>query len=288
MRKVTIFGSSSMIGNQLFENLTQNGFDVTGISRKSSRDLNGKFDLYDYKNINYDFLDKCDILIIVAAISSPDLCEKEVEYCYRINVSGTKYLIDRAIEKGCKVIFFSSDAVFGKDNGYAFDEDSLKKPISNYGKMKSEIEDIFENNSNFKTLRLSYVFSYYDKFTKYYLSNLRNNELAEIFHPLYRNVVCIDDVNEVVNKIIKNWDLYYFRKINLCGKELLSRVNIVDAINRHLNINCKYSIVEMDENFLDIRPKITQMKSNYMRDILDSYDTSFFEKVSIELSKYKI
>ena len=100
-------------------------------------------DLTQSEKTNFDFLNEMDYVIVVAAISSPDKCEKQSELCYIINVQGTSFVINEALKRKCKVIFFSSDAVYGEDIGIPFSESTPVKPISNYGKMKNSVEIAF-------------------------------------------------------------------------------------------------------------------------------------------------
>ena len=62
--------------------------------------------------------------------------------------------------------------------------------------MKSEVEKRFLGNPFFKTIRLSYVFSREDKFTKYLVGCAQRDEEAELFHPFYRAIIHRDDVVE--------------------------------------------------------------------------------------------
>ncbi len=282
--KIAVMGSNSFIGNALCDYLKGKKYETVGLSKSAGKNTNFIVDLEAVGDNDIDFLD-CKYLIFAAAISSPDLCENQSEFCYNINVIGTKKVIKQALVKGIKVIFFSSDAVYGADLGVN-NEKSETNPISNYGKMKREIEETFENEKNFISLRLSYVFSFFDKFTKYYLSCVESNTEAEIFHPFYRNVVCIDDVLRVVEKLICHWSIVETNVINLCGVELVSRVAIADTINRIIGKDYRYKIMFKEEDFFTIRPKVTQMSSLYLKDILEDYNESFYEKALKEVRKY--
>ncbi|SDG41723.1 sugar nucleotide-binding protein [Desulfosporosinus hippei] len=231
MNKVAIVGCNSFIGMQLTPFLKFNGYEVTGLSKSKSEYTDQFIDLAKSESINLDCLNEMDYVIVAAAISSPDKCENQFELCYKINVQGTSFLIHEALKRKCKVIFFSSDAVYGDDIGIPFTENTPTNPISNYGKMKNLVEMSFGNEKNFKALRLSYVFSYYDKFTQYYLSCLKNREKAQIFHPLYRNVICLADLLQTVKVLMERWESIQSNIVNVCGDELISRVNLADIIN---------------------------------------------------------
>lgn len=285
MSRIAVVGCSSFVGKQLTPFLKDSGNKVIGLSRSISETTDRFIDLTQCEKTNFDFLYEFDYVIIVAAISSPDMCEKQPELCYKINVQGTSFVINEALKRKCKVIFFSSDAVYGEDIGIPFTENTPVNPISKYGKMKNSVEIAFCGEKNFKALRLSYVFSYYDKFTQYYLSCLRKGETAEIFHPLYRNIICLNDLLQTVKTVIEKWDKIPSDILNVCGNELISRVNLADALNRIFNWDTLYKIVPMEKEFLIIRPKVTNMKSLYLPDLLENYYESFYEKARLELKK---
>ena len=100
----------------------------------------------------------------MASISAPDICAREHERAWSVNVTGTSEFISRTIERGGRVIFFSSDTVYGECED-PFDESALCKPAGEYAEMKHKVERRFIENPSFKSIRLSYVFSREDKFT---------------------------------------------------------------------------------------------------------------------------
>lgn len=286
MSKVAIVGCSGFIGKQLTPFLKDSGYRVTGLSKSTSENTDQLIDLSRCEGTNFDLFNEMDYVIVVAAISSPDKCEKQSELSYNVNVQGTSFAIQEALKRKCKVLFFSSDAVYGEDLGISFTENSPVKPISNYGKMKNSVEIAFCGEKNFKALRLSYVFSYHDKFTQYYLSCLKNGETAEIFHPLYRNIICLTDLLQTVKAVMNKWEHIPSDILNVCGNELLSRVNLADTINRIFNIETQYKIVPMEKEFLTIRPKVTQMKSLFLPELVENYYESFYEKASNEIKDF--
>jgi len=74
-----------------------------------------ELELEQAQNFNYSILDTCEYVIFTTAISSPSMRAKQYNLSYQINVMGTKYFIKQAIKRNYKVLFFSSDAVFGND-----------------------------------------------------------------------------------------------------------------------------------------------------------------------------
>lgn len=184
--------------------------------------------------------------------------------------------------------YFSSDAIFGDIPGMIYDEESVTEANTPYGKMKKAVEDEFKDEALFKAIRLSYVASAKDRFITYCLNCIRDNKVADIFHPFYRNVVVVSDVVDVVTYFALHWTEYEPTFLNVAGKELVSRVRIADELNRFLNRKLRYIITMPDEEFFKNRPCITQMKSLYLKKYGIIPDNTFTEKISKELKEIKL
>ena len=132
-------------------------------------------------------------------------------------------------------------------------------------------------------MRLSYVASAEDRFISYCLGCIDREEVADIFHPFYRNCVVVSDVEDVVVWFINHWDKYKCWVLNVAGKELVSRVRIADELNRLLGNRLQYSISTPGDEFYKNRPRITQMKSLYMQEYGILPDMTFTEKIRKEI-----
>lgn len=287
---IAVVGSSGYIGNFILDSLVKekNINQILRIGRGNDLDVN--LNLLVPEKFNYDCLNNIDCVIYTAAISSPDKCAEEFDISWSVNVKGTIYFINEAIKRKCKVLFFSSDAVFGDIPGYIYDEKSETKAKTAYGIMKKTIEDEFIGNNYFKVIRLSYVASVRDKFIKYCLNCMETNEIAEVFHPFYRNVITISDVVSTVIWFIKHWDEYEPFVLNVAGRELVSRVRIADELNRFFNGKLRYTIIRPEDGFYQNRPMVTQMKSLYVDRYSIFDNTNFTEKIQREFinNEYRI
>lgn len=282
---IAIVGSSGYIAEYLIKKFSKEMFADRILKIDQNKQADVFLDLQAPGKFDYSCLDDIDFIVFTAAISGPDKCASDFDYCWSINVTGTKFFICEAVKRKCRVLFFSSDAVFGDISGKIYDENSETKAETPYGCMKKNIEDEFKESSYFKTIRLSYVASPKDKFLSYCLNCIKNGETATIFHPFYRNVVVVSDVVDVVLWFAQNWEEFEPFALNIAGKELVSRVRMADELNRIYDNKLKYIITSPDDGFYKNRPKITQMISIYMRkyDILP--DNTYTEKINRELSR---
>lgn len=286
--KAALVGSSGYIAQYILNRFAEEPEIESVLKIDRNEKTDAYLDLSEAEKFNYCLLDDVDYAIFTAAISGPDQCAKEYDACWKINVTGTIYFIREAIKHNCRVLFFSSDAAFGDIPGEIYDEESPTNAYTPYGKMKKAVEDEFKDNTLFKAIRLSYVASAKDRFITYCLNCIRNNEMADIFHPFYRNVIVVSDVVDIVTYFALHWSEYEPTFLNVAGKELVSRVRMADELNRFLGGRLKYTISMPGEEFFTNRPRITQMRSLYMQKYGIIPDNTFTEKISKELKEIEL
>lgn len=286
--KIAIVGSSGYIAKHLMKAFTTQLGDCEIVKIDMTDDVDLKLQLTAPADFDYDKLMGIDYVVFTAAISGPDMCANEFEKCWDINVTGTSYFIREAIKRDVKVLFFSSDAAFGDIPGHIYDEESETQAYTAYGKMKKAIEDEFKTSPLFKCIRLSYVVSENDKFISYCLSCIRKNEIADIFHPFYRNCITVSDVIKAIMWLMNNWYAFDSFVLDVTGTELVSRVRMADEINRYFGNRLNYVVSKPDESFFKNRPQVTQMKSKYLYSLNIIENKTFTEKFQNELKKIEL
>lgn len=286
--KIAIVGSSGYIASHLMKAFTTQIPDSEIVKIDMTNDADLKLQLTTPAEFDYNQITSLDYIIFTAAISGPDMCANEYNKCWEINVTGTSYFVRNAIKRGVKVLFFSSDAVFGDIPGHIYDEDSETQAYTAYGKMKKAIEDEFKSSPLFKCIRLSYVVSENDKFISYCLGCIRKNETADIFHPFYRNCITVSDVIKAIIWLMNNWKEFPSFVLNVTGTELVSRIRMADEMNRYLGNKLKYVVSKPDDSFFKNRPQVTQMRSKYLYKHNIIEEKSFTEKFQEELKKIEL
>lgn len=285
---VAVVGSSGYISSFLLIALEKEEAVNQILKIDQTPNADAFLNLLEPEKFDYSVLDKIDYVVFTAAISGPDKCANEFEFCWNINVIGTKHFIKEAIARECNVLFFSSDAVFGDIPGKVYTERSETRAVTPYGRMKKSIEDEFKDNIHFKAIRLSYVVSEKDKFVSYCLSCMRDGKKADVFHPFYRNCIVVSDVARVVLWFAYHWNEYEDFVLNVTGTELVSRVRIIDELNRLLNNRIAYTISIPENAFFQNRPAITQMQSLYLDQYKIIENESFTDKIKRELENIEL
>lgn len=271
-----IIGENGFIAKKLIER-NKNKY-ITTSSKKSTNNL--YLDLCNPEEFDFTIANENDFIIFLAAVSSPDECQNNFEYAHKINVIGTKYVIQKFLERGGKVLFFSSDVIYGNTLN-PVNENTQTNPFGKYAQMKDEIEKAFENEKNFKVFRLSYVLSKEDKYLSYLQKCIEKNEIAEIFHPFSRYMIYIEDVLDAIEFVYERWNEFDNQKFNLCGNENISRKYIAECVNSVIG-GLQYTLLEPKEDFWKARPKDINIHSLYLRELLRK------EPIAIKDAVFKI
>ena len=224
MKKVLITGRTGYIARALVNTFESNHWITTSTSR-CGNDSSLALDLCNSEAFDYSVLGPKDIVIHLAGVSSPDICRRDQARSLKINVEGTLTFLHRCIERGARVIFYSSDVVYGMTSN-GVDEQAETQPVGLYGQMKRDVEIELVKSQKAKIVRLSYVFSRNDKFLQYLAESDARNEAATIFHPFFRNVVHLLDVIEGTRSLCENWEQFPQNIFNFGGPELISRLDI--------------------------------------------------------------
>ena len=276
-----IVGSSGYIGNVLLRKAKLHG-DAEGTSSDKFASL--RLDLLNPEEFNYTKIEKGCCVFLAAANSSPDQCANDFDKVRRLNVTGTSLFIQKVIDAGARVIFFSSDTVYGDKND-EFDESANCSPAGEYAQMKHEVEQIFADNCQFKSIRLSYVFSMEDKFTTFLSDCSSQGKEVEVFHPFYRAIIHRGDVIDGVLALADRWDEFPQRVVNFGGPEILARTEYVKILKDLVLPELKFRTVEPDAGFFKNRPKEIKMLSPVLSSLLGRPVKTLREAVIIEFNR---
>jgi len=280
--RVVIVGASGYIGAPLFRS-SENFCSSLGTSTVGSKSFL-RLRLDAQEDFDYKIIQDSDVVLVTAAISAPDVCAHERERAWAVNVTGTSSFISNVISRGARVIFFSSDLVYGQRMD-RFDEAAACKPDGDYAVMKHEVETRFLGNPSFKTIRLSYVFSCEDKFTNYLCGCAERGVEAEIFHPFYRAVVHRDDIVEGAIALVKRWKEFPQPIFNFGGPDIISRVEFAQTLKDSIFPALLFRKLQPDPQFFVNRPSMINMTSPLFESILGRPPSSLREAAHLELDK---
>lgn len=268
---VLIIGASGFIGGAIYHEALRKGHKAIG-TKYSSHEKNLIF--YDLLNqsigdvLGKNLIEDIDVAVICSAIPKIDRCFYEKELTNKINVEKTCQLVDYLREKGIKIIFISSDAVFDGEKGY-YDEDDMINPLNQYGIQKAQVESyILRNNLRDVIVRIglavgeneneNHLFSQWYKLVK--AGEPINCIKDQIISPTY-----VGDIGEAVLIISEN-DLVGLYHVS--NPEYFERIELARQFAYVLDINIKIEEKELSEfGFPEKRALKTYLDSSKFRTI---------------------
>jgi len=143
--KILLTGASGLLGKALiFESKSEYALYGTYLSTNLGiKDVSLLRVDISKEDIFFETVSKIvpNIIIHTAALTNVDLCEKEKELAYKINVVGTENVVKFAKKVKTKLVYISTDFVFdGKLGNYT--EEDITNPINYYGFTKLKGEEI--------------------------------------------------------------------------------------------------------------------------------------------------
>lgn len=238
------------------------------------------------EEFDYSVIQASEVVVLTAAISAPDVCAREHERAWAVNVTGTSEFVARVIAQGARVIFLSSDTVYGERND-EFDEHVACNPAGEYAQMKHAVEKRFDREPLFKSIRLSYVFSRADKFTKYLSQCAERGGEADIFHPFYRAVIHRDDVIDGALALAQRWSEFPQQIINFGGPQVLARTEFAQALQASVLQDLRFHVTEPEADFFKNRPRVIRMVSPILGALLGRSAHTLREAAMIEFNSKK-
>jgi nucleoside-diphosphate-sugar epimerase len=137
---ILITGGAGLIGTASKTYFEQRGWTVSTLDLKEC-DLDGRTidhvgDIVEFKPLQ-DILTDIDGILHLAAVSRVIDAELDKEECTRVNVNGTKRLLEAASAAKCRwFIFGSSREVYGEPPSLPVSEENGVAPINHYGNAK--------------------------------------------------------------------------------------------------------------------------------------------------------
>jgi dTDP-4-dehydrorhamnose reductase len=143
--KILITGASGLYGSKLAQ-LAKKGCEVYSGYNKN-KPIYGtavQFNITSKNQVEYVFKKvNPDVVVHAAALADVDKCEKNKKLAWKINVEGTKNIIEAS--KACNAFLFylSTDYVFNGEKGNYTETDS-PNPINYYGLTKQKAEGLVQ------------------------------------------------------------------------------------------------------------------------------------------------
>lgn len=287
MQRILITGANGFIGQYLVETLS-NEFIVMATGLGNSR-LSFQHDNLIYQPLDFTDFEQVKIVfdrfqpqfvIHSGAMSKPDDCELNKDLAYKVNVEGTKYLLEQA--KLCRsfFIFLSTDFVFSGEKGMYSEEDT-PGPVNYYGKTKLQAEELI-NLYPFEWTIVRTVLVYGDprnskqNILSGAVKSLKEGKELRIFDDQIRTPTYVEDIVEALCHLVKKRSTGI---IHISGCDILTPYQMVVALAKYLelDVNLVNRIAAKDFIQLAQRPLKTGFNISKARQILNFKPTGFSE-----------
>ena len=177
---------------------------------------------------------KPDVVVHAATLTDVDKCEMNKELAWRVNVEGTKNIVEASKNAGSFLVYISTDYVFSGEKGCYVESDS-PEPINYYGLTKLEAETVVMQTmaeSDFFIGRPSVIYGSTPaagkvNFALWLIETLRKGERVKIITDQWNTPTLNTNLAEMTLEVIE-------RRLNgvyhTCGATRVSRFEFATKI----------------------------------------------------------
>lgn len=151
--KVLVTGFNGQLGYDVIKELDSRAVECKGVDLQD-------FDITDREQtLSYIKEYKPDVVVHCAAYTAVDKAEDDEESCRKVNVEGSENLALACKELDAKMLYVSTDYVYGGNGDTPFETSDETDPKSVYGRTKLEGENAVRKHLNkYFVVRTSWVF----------------------------------------------------------------------------------------------------------------------------------
>lgn len=209
MQKILITGATGLVGSRIVEILSPR-YEFLPITRAHGADITNAASLARFENLEAEWV------LHLAGKTDVDGCEKDKDLgengeAWRMNVTGTKNIVEMCKRGRKKLIYFSTDFVFDgkKPEGEAYTEEDTPNPVNWYALTKYESEKIVQDSGlEFLILRLAYPYRREFELKSDFVRTIINRLKANLeVNAITDHIICptfIDDIARVIQLLINS------------------------------------------------------------------------------------
>ena len=280
--KVFVTGISGQVGAKLATEAASNGFEVFG-GHMSRPWLGGPkasvlFDKTDRDAVLKTISEiRPDVVIDTGALHNVDYCETHPKEAMAVNATGTLNLVHACEATGSRLVFVSTDFVFGGTNA-PYDEDSTPEPLSYYAQSKLQGERYALSVTRNVVVRPSVIYSWIPasgmpltstsgkpmNFAAWLVSQLSAKKSVEIVDDQIASPTLADDLARAILAIVRSRKSGLF---HTAGRTPLSRYSFSVEVARKLGLdeNLIRPIASAKLNQVARRPSNSSLISDKIR-----------------------
>ena len=232
--KLLITGASGLYGSKLAQMALAKNLEVysSDIQDLSVYGNFVKLDISQKAQVDEAFKTiKPDVVVHAATLTDVDKCELNKALAWKVNVEGTKNIVEAAKTTSSFLIYISTDYVFGGETG-RYKETDAPNPINYYGITKLKAEEIVKTQKEYFIARPSVMYGSTPaagkvNFALWIIENLRKGEHVKIVTDQWNTPTLNTNLAEMTLEAIerKLTGIYH-----LCGATRVSRFKFAEQI----------------------------------------------------------
>ena len=213
MKKVLITGAGGLLGKKTYSTLSKK-YSVVGAYHSKSKGLDPsvgvlrELDITNGLEVETIFEEfKPHFVVHTVAVVDVETCERDKKLAHSVNVVGTKNVAERCKKYGSKLVYISTDYVWGPDGSYT--EESEPKPLNYYGETKLKGERVVQRTLlDYLIIRPTVMYGFNDQFDKETfasecISKLKNREVVLADDKRVKYPILIDDIADAIELLLK-------------------------------------------------------------------------------------
>jgi dTDP-4-dehydrorhamnose reductase len=232
--KLLITGAGGLYGSKLAKIAVEANLEVYSCDVQESQVCGNfvKFDVSNKELVNEAFKRvKPDVVVHAATLTDVDKCELNKGFAWKINVEGTRNIVESAKNTGSFLIYISTDYVFNGEKGW-YTELEKPDPINHYGLTKLKAEELVKAQEEYFIARPSVIYGSTPaagkvNFALWLIETLRKGEHVKIVTDQWNTPTLNTNLAEMTLEAAERRLTGTF---HLCGATRVSRFQFAELI----------------------------------------------------------
>lgn len=210
--KVFVTGADGQLGKALMK-CKSDKYEICGYTKEMCNvvDSNRVYELI--------YHEKPNIVIHCAAYTAVDRAEIEPTICKKVNVEGTKNVLEACKQLDIPFMLLSTDYVFSGDGTEPYDVDAIMQPLNQYGMSKMQAEMLAAQWEKHYIIRTSWMFGDGSNFVKTICSLAQKKSIISVVSDQIGSPTYAEDLAVVLLQFAngKPYGIYHVTNEGFCS-----------------------------------------------------------------------